>query len=50
MKTLEVLHSSLLCHHVASGHCGQSSEIDFNLKQRPVSSTQEVEGVDFMFE
>lgn len=37
MKTLEVLHSSLLCHHVASGHCGQSSEISFNLKQRPLS-------------
>lgn len=50
MKALEVLCSSLLCHRVASGHCGQSFEIDFNLKQRPLSSTQEVEGVNFMFE
>lgn len=50
MKILEALRSSLLCHHVASGHCGQSFEIDFNLKQRPLLPTQEVERVNFMFE
>lgn len=50
MKTLEVLRSSPLCHHVASGHCGQSFEIDFNLKQRPLPPTQEVEGVNRIFE
>lgn len=50
MKTLEVLRSAPLFHHVASGHCGQSFGIDFNLKQRLLLLTQEVEGVNFMFE
>lgn len=50
MKTLEVRRSSPLFHHVASGHCGQSFEIDFNLKHRPLLLTQEVDRVNFMFE
>lgn len=49
MKTLKFFVLSP-CHHVASGQCGQSFEIDFNLKQRPLPPTLEVEGSEFTFE
>lgn len=43
MKALKLF---VLTHYaigVASGQCGQSFEIDFNLKQRPLPPVQEVE-------
>lgn len=50
VKTLEVRRSSLLHRHMASGHCGQSLESDFYLKQRPLPPALEVDGMSIMFE